>query len=81
MSRLADHLQDEAERLELQQRVFNKVFDDRLIFPPIRRPRRILDCGYGAGAWAVEVAEQHPNCEVSTAKRSGCPSATDTVNG
>ncbi|KAJ9301648.1 hypothetical protein DTO217A2_7561 [Paecilomyces variotii] len=56
---------DEAERLELQHRVFNRVFDDRLIFPPIRRPTRILDCGYGAGAWAVEVAEQYPNCEMT----------------
>ncbi|KAL2217874.1 S-adenosyl-L-methionine-dependent methyltransferase [Thermoascus aurantiacus ATCC 26904] len=55
---------DEAERLELQHQIFNRVFDDRLIFPPIPKPRRILDCGYGAGAWAVDVAERYPNCEV-----------------
>lgn len=41
------------------------VFDDRLLFPPLHHPRRILDCGYGSGAWAVEVAEQYPDCEVS----------------
>ncbi|KAK2759516.1 hypothetical protein FQN54_002995 [Arachnomyces sp. PD_36] len=55
---------DEAERLELQQRVFNKVFDDRLIFPPVSQPKKVLDCGYGSGAWAVEVAEEYPGCEV-----------------
>jgi hypothetical protein len=58
--------QDEAERLELQQRVFNRVFDDRLIFPPVSRPKKVLDCGYGSGAWAVEVAEEYPECEVRT---------------
>ncbi|RJE27057.1 hypothetical protein PHISCL_00642 [Aspergillus sclerotialis] len=55
---------DETDRLELQHRVFNKVFDNRLIFPPIPRLRRALDCGYGAGTWAIEVAEQYPDCEV-----------------
>ncbi|PYI33184.1 S-adenosyl-L-methionine-dependent methyltransferase [Aspergillus indologenus CBS 114.80] len=57
---------DEVEHLELQHQVFNKVFDDRLIFPPLPsdNPERILDCGHGTGAWAVEVAEQYPQCEV-----------------
>lgn len=44
--------------------VFSKVFDNRLIFPPIRNPRKILDCGLGAGDWAIDVAEQYENCEV-----------------
>ncbi|PLB34189.1 class I SAM-dependent methyltransferase [Aspergillus candidus] len=55
---------DEAERLELQHRVFHKVFDDRLIFPPIPHLRRVLDCGYGSGSWAIEIADQHPECKV-----------------
>lgn len=57
-------VQDEAERLEIQHRVFNMLFDYRLIFPPISKPRRVLDCGYGSGSWAVEVAEQYPDCQV-----------------
>ncbi|KAL3712368.1 hypothetical protein TMatcc_001067 [Talaromyces marneffei ATCC 18224] len=55
---------DEIDRLELQQQVFNLVFDNRLIFPPIHNPRRVLDCGYGAGNWALEVAERYPHCQV-----------------
>lgn len=58
--------QEEAERLESQHQVFNRVFDNRLIFPPVPRLRRILDCGYGAGSWAVDVAERHPDCEVGS---------------
>lgn len=57
-------VQEEAERLEIQHRVFQRVFDDRLVFPPIPRLRRVLDCGYGSGSWAAETAEQYPNCEV-----------------
>ncbi|KAM5429848.1 hypothetical protein McanMca71_004307 [Microsporum canis] len=55
---------EEIERLELEQQVFSRVFDDRIIFPPIQQLAKVLDCGYGSGAWAVEVAEQYPNCEV-----------------
>ncbi|KAI9371489.1 S-adenosyl-L-methionine-dependent methyltransferase [Aspergillus egyptiacus] len=55
---------DEAERQELQHRVLGRVFDNRLVFPPIPRLRRVLDCGYGTGCWAVDVAEQNPESEV-----------------
>lgn len=40
------------------------VFDNRLIFPPVSRPKMILECGFGAGDWSVDVAEQHPDAEV-----------------
>lgn len=60
--------QEEAERLDLQHRIFNRVFDNRLIFPPIPRPQQILDCGYGTGSWAIEVAEQYPDCDVKKPK-------------
>jgi tRNA G46 methylase TrmB len=44
--------------------VYLRVFDDRLIFPPFNRLRRVLDCGYGSGSWAADVAERNPDCEV-----------------
>ncbi|KAL4751673.1 hypothetical protein BDW72DRAFT_88902 [Aspergillus terricola var. indicus] len=56
--------EDEAERLDLQHQILSRVFDNRLIFPPIPRLRRVLDCGYGTGSWAIDVAEQNPDCEV-----------------
>ena len=62
--RRADRAQEEADRLEAQHHVFNIVFDSRLIFPPLPSPRYVLDLGYGAASWAIEVAEVHPNCEV-----------------
>lgn len=40
------------------------VFDNRLIFPPVNRLKMILECGFGAGDWSVDVAEQYPNAEV-----------------
>ncbi|KAJ6125738.1 hypothetical protein N7523_003358, partial [Penicillium sp. IBT 18751x] len=55
---------EEAQRLDQQQLVFHRIFDHRLIFPPIPHLRRVLDCGHGSARWAVEVAEQHPDCQV-----------------
>lgn len=40
------------------------VFDNRLIFPPVSRLKMVLECGFGAGDWSVDVAEQYPNAEV-----------------
>ncbi|KAK4091040.1 hypothetical protein Purlil1_4620 [Purpureocillium lilacinum] len=56
--------QEEIARLELMHSVLSKVFDDRLIFPPVHAPERILDCGCGACDWAVDVAEHFPDSEV-----------------
>lgn len=40
------------------------VFDNRLIFPPVSKPEKILECGFGAADWAVDVAEHYPDAEV-----------------
>ena len=57
--------QEDAYRLETQHRIFNLVFDGRLIFPPVTSPKDVLDCGYGAASWAVELAEIYPDCQAS----------------
>ncbi|CCX16239.1 S-adenosyl-L-methionine-dependent methyltransferase [Pyronema domesticum] len=54
----------ERESLDKQHRIFQYIFDERLIFPPIENPERILDCGYGSAAWAFDVAEKYPDCQV-----------------
>ncbi|KAK3176798.1 hypothetical protein OEA41_008123 [Lepraria neglecta] len=47
-----------------QHRVFNLMFDGKLIFPPLTKVENVLDCGYGSASWAIEVAEEYPDCEV-----------------
>lgn len=61
--------QEEVHRLETQNRLFNLVFDGRLIFPPVTGPKNVLDCGYGAASWAVELAESYPDCQASPSHR------------
>lgn len=56
--------QEEEERLESMHDVLKKVFDYRLIFPPLAAPTSILDCGCGSGNWAIDVAEEYPDSEV-----------------
>lgn len=59
--------QEEIDRLTDQHQILNLVFDEKLIFPPIQKPRDVLDCGYGAASWAVEVADSYPECKVNMA--------------
>lgn len=54
----------EEERLETQHDVLLRFCGNRLFFPRIDDPRKILDCGYGRGDWAVAVAEEYEDCEV-----------------
>ena len=44
--------------------MFEIVFDGRLIFPPVTDVRRILDLGYGAASWAIDVSESYPDSTV-----------------
>ncbi|KAL6881919.1 S-adenosyl-L-methionine-dependent methyltransferase [Trichoderma longibrachiatum] len=55
---------EEIARLGNMHTMLRTVFDNRLIFPPVVRPRRILECGFGAAHWAVDVAEQYPDAKV-----------------
>jgi ubiquinone/menaquinone biosynthesis C-methylase UbiE len=66
---LMKYSQTERERLDKQHAVLQMIFDGRLIFPPIENPQNILDCGYGSGAWAVDVAEKYPECRVCSSDR------------
>ncbi|OMP88818.1 hypothetical protein BK809_0005539, partial [Diplodia seriata] len=57
--------QDEEQRLESQHQILRYLFEGRLFFPPIQRPTKILDCGYGRGNWALEMAQTYPDSEVT----------------
>ena len=58
-------LQNEIELLAIQHQVLSLVFNGKLVFPPIDTTGCILDCGYGAASWAIEVADAYPDCTVS----------------
>ncbi|KAI9874882.1 MAG: hypothetical protein M1830_009179 [Pleopsidium flavum] len=64
VSGILAYLLDEEERLGIQHNVLNKTFDGRLVFPPLVRLKKVLDCGYGSASWAAEIAEQFPDSEV-----------------
>lgn len=59
--------QEEIDRLTDQHQILHLVFDEKLIFPPVQRLRDVLDCGYGAASWAIEVADSYPLCKVNMA--------------
>lgn len=59
--------QEEIDRLTDQHQILHLVFDEKLIFPPVQRLTDVLDCGYGAASWAVEVADSYPLCKVNMA--------------
>lgn len=58
-------VQREEIRLEVQHDIIYRFFGETLFFPSIPNPRSILECGYGRGQWAVQVAEDYELCEVS----------------
>jgi len=43
---------------------WTSTFDGRLILAPVEQPKEILDIGCGTGLWAMEVADEFPDCEV-----------------
>lgn len=55
----------EEDRLNSQHNLLFRLCGNKLFYPDIRNPSKILDCGYGRGEWAVAVAEEYEDCEVT----------------
>ncbi|UPK91873.1 hypothetical protein LCI18_002808 [Fusarium solani-melongenae] len=56
----------ENERLDIQHHLFALTFEGRLHAAPLTQPlRRALDAGCGTGIWAIDFADEHPECEVT----------------
>lgn len=55
----------EADRLDLQHHLLRITYGNKLFFSPLENPRRCLDVGTGTGIWAVDMADDYPNCEVT----------------
>ncbi|KAJ4157833.1 hypothetical protein NW754_009483 [Fusarium falciforme] len=59
-------MQTENERLDIQHHLFALTFEGRLHAAPLTQPlRRALDAGCGTGIWAIDFADEHPECEVT----------------
>ncbi|KKK12837.1 hypothetical protein ARAM_001180 [Aspergillus rambellii] len=58
---------DEAEsnRMDMKHEAALTMLDGKLFVSPVKTPRRILDLGTGTGIWAIDVADQHPEVEVT----------------
>ncbi|KAF8446835.1 TAM domain methyltransferase [Terfezia claveryi] len=54
----------EQRRLDLYHHIFGLLLDGKLYTAPLKHPQRILDVGTGTGLWAIDFAEEHPQCEV-----------------
>ncbi|KAH9906372.1 S-adenosyl-L-methionine-dependent methyltransferase [Xylariomycetidae sp. FL2044] len=57
--------EDEQVRLQLINQVYLKTFDGELSLVPLESPTHILDVGTAVGEWAIDIAEQFPDCEVT----------------
>ncbi|KAI5361823.1 Putative S-adenosyl-L-methionine-dependent methyltransferase [Septoria linicola] len=55
----------EADRLDLQHHLLRITYANKLYFSPLHKPRRCLDVGTGTGIWAVDFADEHPECMVT----------------
>lgn len=49
----------------MQHALLHQLFGEKYFFPRIENPMSILECGYGGGDWAVQIAEEYEDCEVS----------------
>ena len=56
--------------MAIQDDIVNMEFRNRLFLEHVPNPRRVLDCGYGQAHWAIKVAEQYPDCDVTYARLS-----------
>ncbi|KPM43218.1 hypothetical protein AK830_g3317 [Neonectria ditissima] len=56
----------ENERLDIQHHLFILTFGEKLHAAPLTQPlNRVLDAGTGTGIWAIDFADEHPECEVT----------------
>ncbi|RDW88352.1 S-adenosyl-L-methionine-dependent methyltransferase-17 [Coleophoma cylindrospora] len=57
----------EIDRLDLQHHLFGLTFNNRLHLCPAGKENKLhraLDAGTGTGIWAIDFADEHPECEV-----------------
>lgn len=72
---------EEQDRQDFQHALYEIILDGRLALAPIgSSPQFALDIGTGTGIWAIDFAEQHPNCQVIGTDLSLIQAAPRTSN-
>ncbi|KAM0346948.1 hypothetical protein ACHAO7_011630, partial [Fusarium culmorum] len=55
--------EEEQDRMDLVHHIYSLILDEKLHLAPINKnPQRVLDLGTGTGIWAIDFAENPPNC-------------------
>ncbi|KAF9886977.1 hypothetical protein FE257_010718 [Aspergillus nanangensis] len=55
----------ESNRMNMKHEAALAMLDGKLFVAPVKDPRYILDIGTGTGVWAMDVADQFPEAEVT----------------
>ncbi|KAK4222787.1 S-adenosyl-L-methionine-dependent methyltransferase [Podospora fimiseda] len=53
------------EQLDINHHLLTIALDNKLHLAPLDKPRKALDIGTGTGIWAIDFADEFPNCEVT----------------
>ncbi|KAF1965155.1 methyltransferase [Bimuria novae-zelandiae CBS 107.79] len=57
--------EQEQDRLDVKYAAIHLTYGNKLAFAPLNNPQHALDVGTGTGIWAIDFAEEHPQCTVS----------------
>ena len=57
--------ESELDRLDLTHNLLKITMGTKLFNAPIDKPKRILDIGTGTGIWAIEMADEYPEAEIT----------------
>ncbi|KAK4111630.1 S-adenosyl-L-methionine-dependent methyltransferase [Canariomyces notabilis] len=55
----------EQEREDMKHAMIVNLCDGRLHYAPLKNPQKILDVGTGTGIWAIDMADEYPEAEVT----------------
>lgn len=57
--------EEEMDRNDLQHAKFIMLLGGKLHMAPILDPKKVLDLGTGTGIWAIDMADRHPQAQVT----------------